>query len=97
MQKCAQFSRHLSSLYMPNVSQSVGVYMCAYVFFFFSLTTLQVCLFGCGVSTGFGAVMNTCNVQSGATVAVFGLGAVGLAAVQVFARPECNMFTLGSF
>lgn len=43
----------------------------------------QVCLFGCGVATGLGAVMNTCDVEEGSTVAVFGLGAVGLAAVQV--------------
>ncbi|CAN0411619.1 unnamed protein product [Ascophyllum nodosum] len=41
-----------------------------------------VCLFGCGISTGFGAVMNTCDVEEGTTVAVFGLGAVGLAAIQ---------------
>ena len=33
-------------------------------------------------STGLGAVWKTCNVQEGATVAVFGLGAVGLAAIQ---------------
>lgn len=44
---------------------------------------VQVCLFGCGVATGFGAVMNTCDVEEGSTVAVFGLGAVGLAALQV--------------
>ena len=42
----------------------------------------KVCLFGCGVSTGLGAVWNTCKVERGATVAVFGLGAVGLAVVQ---------------
>jgi len=40
------------------------------------------CLFGCGVSTGLGAVWNTCKVQRGETVAVFGLGAVGLAVIQ---------------
>ncbi len=34
----------------------------------------KVCLFGCGVSTGLGAVWNTCKVQQGDTVAVFGLG-----------------------
>lgn len=45
-----------------------------------------MCLFGCGVATGFGAVMNTCDVEEGKTVAVFGLGAVGLAAVQVRLR-----------
>jgi len=39
-------------------------------------------LFGCGVSTGLGAVWNTCKVEKGASVAVFGLGAVGLSVVQ---------------
>ncbi len=42
----------------------------------------KACLFGCGISTGLGAVWNTCKVEAGATVAVFGLGAVGLAVVQ---------------
>jgi S-(hydroxymethyl)glutathione dehydrogenase/alcohol dehydrogenase len=42
----------------------------------------KACLFGCGVSTGLGAVWNTCNVQKGSSVAVFGLGAVGLAVIQ---------------
>jgi S-(hydroxymethyl)glutathione dehydrogenase/alcohol dehydrogenase len=42
----------------------------------------KVCLFGCGVSTGLGAVLKTCAVEEGASVAVFGLGAVGLAVVQ---------------
>ena len=42
----------------------------------------KACLFGCGISTGLGAVWNTCKVEAGASVAVFGLGAVGLAVVQ---------------
>jgi S-(hydroxymethyl)glutathione dehydrogenase/alcohol dehydrogenase len=42
----------------------------------------KACLLGCGVSTGFGAVWNTCKVEPGSTVGVFGLGAVGLAVVQ---------------
>jgi S-(hydroxymethyl)glutathione dehydrogenase/alcohol dehydrogenase len=42
----------------------------------------KVCLFGCGVATGWGAVWNTAEVETGSTVAVFGLGAVGLAVVQ---------------
>lgn len=42
----------------------------------------KACLFGCGVSTGLGAVWNTCKVETNSTVAVFGLGAVGLAVVQ---------------
>lgn len=42
----------------------------------------KACLFGCGISTGLGAVWNTCKVETNSTVAVFGLGAVGLAVVQ---------------
>jgi S-(hydroxymethyl)glutathione dehydrogenase/alcohol dehydrogenase len=42
----------------------------------------KVCLFGCGVSTGLGAVLNTCKVEPDSSVAVFGLGAVGLAVIQ---------------
>eukprot|EP01112_Ceratiomyxa_fruticulosa_P008936 TRINITY_DN2323_c0_g5_i1.p1 TRINITY_DN2323_c0_g5~~TRINITY_DN2323_c0_g5_i1.p1 ORF type:complete len:377 (+),score=82.33 TRINITY_DN2323_c0_g5_i1:84-1214(+) len=42
----------------------------------------KVCLLGCGITTGFGAVINTAKVEKGATVAVFGLGAVGLSVVQ---------------
>mmetsp|Transcript_54653 Transcript_54653/g.61083 ORF Transcript_54653/g.61083 Transcript_54653/m.61083 type:complete len:383 (+) Transcript_54653:85-1233(+) len=42
----------------------------------------KACLFGCGVSTGLGAVWNTCQVEANSTVAVFGLGAVGLAVIQ---------------
>lgn len=42
----------------------------------------HVCLLGCGVTTGLGAVKNTAKVQEGDTVAVFGLGGIGLAVVQ---------------
>jgi S-(hydroxymethyl)glutathione dehydrogenase/alcohol dehydrogenase len=38
----------------------------------------KVCLLGCGVTTGMGAVTNTANVLEGDTVAVFGLGGIGL-------------------
>lgn len=41
----------------------------------------KVCLLGCGVTTGMGAVMNTAKVQPGDTVAIFGLGGIGLSAV----------------
>jgi S-(hydroxymethyl)glutathione dehydrogenase/alcohol dehydrogenase len=41
----------------------------------------KVCLLGCGVTTGMGAVQNTAKVEEGATVAIFGLGGIGLAAV----------------
>lgn len=42
----------------------------------------KVCLLACGLTTGMGAVLNTAKVEAGATVAVFGLGGVGLGAVQ---------------
>lgn len=42
----------------------------------------KVCLLGCGVTTGIGAVMNTAKVEKGATVAVFGLGGIGLSVIQ---------------
>ena len=41
----------------------------------------EVCLLGCGVTTGMGAVMNTAEVEEGDTVAIFGLGGIGLSAV----------------
>ncbi len=42
----------------------------------------HTCLLGCGVTTGIGAVHNTAKVQEGDSVAVFGLGAIGLAVIQ---------------
>jgi len=42
----------------------------------------KVCLLGCGVTTGIGAVLNTAKVEAGATIAVFGLGGIGLSVVQ---------------
>ena len=42
----------------------------------------KVCLLGCGITTGIGAVLNTAKVEAGASVAVFGLGGVGLSAIQ---------------
>jgi S-(hydroxymethyl)glutathione dehydrogenase/alcohol dehydrogenase len=41
----------------------------------------KVCLLGCGVTTGLGAVTNTAKVKTGDTVAVFGLGGIGLATI----------------
>ena len=41
----------------------------------------KVCLLGCGVTTGIGAVLNTAKVTEGSTVAIFGLGGIGLAAI----------------
>ncbi|VAI31858.1 unnamed protein product [Triticum turgidum subsp. durum] len=42
----------------------------------------KVCLLSCGISTGLGATLNVAKPKKGMTVAVFGLGAVGLAAME---------------
>lgn len=42
----------------------------------------KVCLLGCGVTTGIGAVLNTAKVEPGASIAVFGLGGIGLSVIQ---------------
>lgn len=41
----------------------------------------EICLLGCGVTTGMGAVLNTAKVKQGDTVAIFGLGGIGLSAI----------------
>ena len=42
----------------------------------------KICLLGCGITTGIGAVLNTARVRAGSTVAVFGLGGIGLSVIQ---------------
>lgn len=42
----------------------------------------KICYIGCGVTTGIGAVIYTAKVEPGATVAVFGLGGIGLNVIQ---------------
>lgn len=42
----------------------------------------KVCLLGCGITTGYGAALNTAKVEEGSNVAVWGMGAVGLAVVM---------------
>jgi S-(hydroxymethyl)glutathione dehydrogenase/alcohol dehydrogenase len=42
----------------------------------------KVCLLGCGITTGIGAVLNTAKVRPGSTAAVFGLGGIGLSVIQ---------------
>lgn len=55
----------------------------------------KVCLFGCGVSTGLGAAWKTANIEAGSSVAVFGLGAVGLAIIQgAKARGASKIFAI---
>ncbi|XP_072991480.1 alcohol dehydrogenase-like 7 isoform X2 [Typha latifolia] len=42
----------------------------------------KACLLSCGVSTGLGAAWKVAAVEAGSTVAIFGLGAVGLAVAE---------------
>jgi NDMA-dependent alcohol dehydrogenase len=42
----------------------------------------RVCLFGCGFTTGFGAVTNAVHIRPGETITVVGCGGLGLAAIQ---------------
>jgi S-(hydroxymethyl)glutathione dehydrogenase/alcohol dehydrogenase len=42
----------------------------------------KVCLLGCGITTGIGAVLNTAKVKPGSSAAVFGLGGIGLSVIQ---------------
>ncbi len=46
------------------------------------LDAIHTCLIGCGVTTGFGAAVNTAAIRWGESVVVFGCGGVGLAAIQ---------------
>ncbi|PIK40878.1 putative alcohol dehydrogenase class-3 isoform X1 [Apostichopus japonicus] len=41
----------------------------------------KVCLLGCGISTGYGAALNTAKVEEGSNCAVWGVGCVGLAVI----------------
>ena len=50
----------------------------------------KVCLLGCGITTGIGAVLNTAKARAGSIAAVFGLGGIGLSVIQglVLAKAE---------
>ena len=50
----------------------------------------KVCLLGCGVTTGIGAVLNTAKVEEGANVAVFGIGGIGLSVIQGAKMAKAN-------
>lgn len=41
-----------------------------------------ICLLGCGITTGYGAAVNTAQIEEGSNVAIFGAGCVGLSVVQ---------------
>src|SRR3546814_10576391 len=53
----------------------------------------HISLLGCGVTTGIGAVHNTAKVQPGDSVAVFGLGAIGLAVIQGARQAKAGRIT----
>ena len=51
----------------------------------------KICYIGCGVTTGVGAVINTANVEAGATAVVFGLGGIGLNVIQGLRLADADM------
>jgi len=50
----------------------------------------KVCLLGCGITTGYGAVVNTAKAEKGSNIAVFGLGGVGLGVIQGAVAAGCS-------
>ncbi|MCL2365972.1 MAG: NAD(P)-dependent alcohol dehydrogenase [Oscillospiraceae bacterium] len=50
----------------------------------------QLCSLGCGIQTGAGAVLNRMNPRPGSTIAIFGCGSVGLAAVMAAKLAGCS-------
>ena len=50
----------------------------------------KVCLLGCGITTGIGAVLHTAKCEPGSSVAVFGLGGIGLSVVQGAVMAGCE-------
>jgi S-(hydroxymethyl)glutathione dehydrogenase/alcohol dehydrogenase len=42
----------------------------------------RTCLLGCGITTGYGAAVETAKIEEGSNIAVFGAGCVGLSVVQ---------------
>jgi len=67
---CSTFSEYtvVAEISCAKVSDTAPLHTCS--------------LLGCGVATGLGAVWNTCDIEGGSSVAVFGLGAVGLSVIQ---------------
>lgn len=70
MSKAATFATHtvLSEIYIAPIPKSVPFE--------------SACLVGCGVMTGVGAALNRAKVDKDSTVVVFGMGSIGLNAVQ---------------
>jgi S-(hydroxymethyl)glutathione dehydrogenase/alcohol dehydrogenase len=46
------------------------------------IPTDRSCLLGCGITTGYGAAVQTAQIEAGSNVAVFGIGCVGLSVIQ---------------
>ena len=68
--------------YLGTFSQYGVVPQCSVVRVDEDLPLDKACLVGCGVPTGWGAVVNTAKVKPGETVVVFGVGGIGSNAIQ---------------
>uniref|UniRef100_A0A5S6R0E1 S-(hydroxymethyl)glutathione dehydrogenase n=1 Tax=Trichuris muris TaxID=70415 RepID=A0A5S6R0E1_TRIMR len=51
----------------------------------------KVCLLGCGIPTGYGAALNVAHIERGSSVAVWGVGCVGLSVVMGAMEREASM------
>ncbi len=74
--------RQRSSLNLSAFAEKMLVHENAIVKIRDDLPLDRAALIGCSITTGVGAVLNTAKVETGATVAVFGVGGVGLSAIQ---------------
>jgi S-(hydroxymethyl)glutathione dehydrogenase/alcohol dehydrogenase len=51
----------------------------------------KACLFGCGFTTGYGAVTNTIHIRPGESITIVGCGGLGLSAIQGAAASDAGM------
>jgi S-(hydroxymethyl)glutathione dehydrogenase/alcohol dehydrogenase len=69
-------------LYVSSFSEYTVVHIANLVKVDPAVPLNRACLFSCGISTGIGAACRTADVEAGSTVAIFGLGAIGLAVAE---------------
>lgn len=75
---CSTFSQYtvLADISVVAVTDRIG--------------TDRSCLLGCGITTGYGAAVFSAKVEEGSTIAVFGVGCVGLSIIQGAVRQKAS-------
>jgi len=74
-------SRLIGTLSLGSMATHTVVYGAQTIRISDGVDLIEACLLGCGASTGIGAAVNTAGVTAGDTVAVIGLGGIGLSAL----------------